>query len=207
MSTTTTPTLLRIDSSARHAQSTSRELGDRLQQRWLAAHPGGRMLHRDLAAEPLPHIDADWIAASYTETDERSAVQHEHLALSQALIDELRQADALLVTVPLYNFGVPATLKAWIDLICRARETFAYGADGPRGLLSDRPVYLVLATGGVPAGSPVDFASTYLVHVFGFLGLRDVRLIAADRLNLDMAGALARAVARLDEVFDAQALA
>jgi FMN-dependent NADH-azoreductase len=200
-------TLLRIDSSARVEGSVSRDIGDRLQQRWLAANPGGRVMRRDLAAEPLPQIDAAWVSAGFTERESRNDAQHACLAQSEALIDELRAADALLLTVPLYNFGIPAGLKAWIDLVCRARETFAYGADGPKGLLADRPVYLVMASGGVPLGSAMDFASGYLEHVLGFIGLNDVRMIAADRLNLDGDAALARAAAQLDAAFHDEAAA
>jgi FMN-dependent NADH-azoreductase len=207
MTHNTQTTLLRIDSSARRDDSVSRDLGDRIQQRWLMSHPDGRIVSRDLAAEPVPQIDADWIAAGFTDREDRTAAQHARLAQSEALIAELREADALLVTVPLYNFGIPAVLKAWVDLVCRARETFAYGEQGPRGLLADRPVYLVMATGGVPVGSPVDFASGYLEHVFGFIGLTDVRLIAADGLSLDADAALARAAVQLDAALEDQAAA
>lgn len=199
--------LLRIDSSARVDGSVSRDIGDRLQQRWLAANPGAHVTRRDLAAAPLPQIDAAWVGAGFTEREARNDAQHRCLAQSEALIAELRAADALLLTVPLYNFGIPAALKAWIDLVCRARETFAYGPEGPNGLLADRPVYLVMASGGVPLGSEVDFASGYLEHVLGFIGLKDVRMIAADRLNLDGAAALARAAAQLDAAFHDQAAA
>jgi FMN-dependent NADH-azoreductase len=173
-------------------------LGDRLQRRWLAGNRGGRVLHRDLAIEPLAQIDADWVAAGFTEPEQRNAGQRASLAQSEQLIGELRDADAVLVTVPMYNFGIPAALKAWIDLVCRARETFAYTEQGPRGLLEDRPVYLVMATGGVPVGSPVDFATGYLEHVFGFIGLKDVRVIAADGVSLDAQAALDRAKQQLD---------
>lgn len=197
-------TLLRIDASARRQDSISRQLGDELQARWAATNPGAQVRVRDLS-RPLPLIDEAWINASFTEPEARSAQQRETLALSDELIDELQRADALLVTLPLYNFGVPAALKAWIDLVCRARETFAYTEEGPRGLLADRPVYLVMATGGVPVGSPADFASAYLRQVFGFVGLQDVKLVSADQLNLDAEAALATARAELAKLFDSSA--
>jgi FMN-dependent NADH-azoreductase len=185
-------TILRIDGSARYDGSVSRELADETVQHLMAEHPGARVLHRDLGAG-LPLIDAAWVAANFTDPAERDAGQRAALALSDTLIDELRAADAVVMAVPMYNFGVPASVKAWVDLVCRARVTFRYTADGPEGLLPDRPVYLLLATGGVPAGSAVDFASGYLRHIWGFLGISDVRLVAADGLNRDATGTMDRA--------------
>lgn len=196
-----TKTLLRIDASARHDGSVTRQLGDEFEARWLAGHPGGDVVRRDLA-EPLPLLDAAWVDANLTDPAERSQAQRAALALSDRLIAELRLADAVLLTVPMYNFGVPAALKAWIDLVCRARETFAYTEQGPKGLLADRPVTIVLASGGVPMGSAVDFASDYLKHIFGFIGIGDVSLIAAERTNVDPDAALAGARRRLAALFD-----
>jgi FMN-dependent NADH-azoreductase len=195
--------LLRIDASARSAGSVTRRLGDEFQARWLGCHPDAEVLTRDLS-EPLPLLDSDWVAANLTEPSQRTPGQQAALALSDTLIAELEQADAVLVTVPLYNFSVPAAMKAWIDLVCRARKTFAYTDNGPRGLLADRPVYVVIATGGVPVGSPADFASGYLRHVFGFIGLCDVQLITAERMNLDAEGALVKARAGIDILFDTE---
>jgi FMN-dependent NADH-azoreductase len=194
-------TLLRIDASAHPEGSVTRQLGDEFEARWLAAHAAGQVTRRDLS-EPLPLLDAAWVAANLTDPAERSDAQRAALALSDRLIDELRQADAVLVTVPLYNFAVPAAMKAWIDLVCRARETFAYTEQGPRGLLDERPVTVVMASGGVPMGSAVDFASGYLRHIFAFIGLSDVRLVAAERMNIDPDAALASARRQLTALFD-----
>jgi len=194
-------TLLRIDASARHDDSVTRKLGDEFERRWLAAHGAAQVQRRDLS-QPLPQLDAAWVAANLTDPAERDAAQRAVLALSDRLIAELQQADAVLVTVPLYNFAVPAAMKAWIDLVCRARETFAYTEQGPKGLLKDRPVTIVFASGGVPVGSAVDFASGYLKHIFGFIGLQDVRLVAAGRMNVDPDGALAEARRQLAALFD-----
>jgi len=201
MSDSNIKTLLRIDASARRDGSVTRRLGDEYQARWLVRHPQGRVVNRDLA-EPLPLLHADWLAASFTDPAAREDHHHEQLALSDRLIAELRSADAVLVTVPLYNFAVPAAMKAWIDLVCRARETFAYTEQGPRGLLADRPVTIVLASGGVPVGSAADFASGYLKHIFGFIGLSDVRLVSAERMNIDPDAGLAEARRQLDQLFD-----
>jgi len=194
-------TLLRIDASARHDDSVTRQLGDEFQRLWLAQHPAAQVRHRDLS-QPLPQLDAAWVASNLTDPAERNAAQRAVLALSDQLIAELQQADAVLVTVPLYNFAVPAAMKAWIDLVCRARETFTYTEQGPKGLLKDRPVTIVFASGGVPVGSAMDFASGYLKHIFGFIGLQDVRLVAAERMNVDPDAALADARRQLAALFD-----
>lgn len=194
-------TLLRIDSSARISDSITRQLGNAYQDRWQVKHPEGRVIYRDLTA-PLPQISADWVDANLTDPSARTDAQHAELALSDQLIAELKAADALLVTVPMYNFSVPAALKSWIDLICRARETFAYTEQGPQGLLSDRPVTLVLASGGVPMGSAVDYMSDYLRHIFGFIGLHDVRRVAAECLSLDAQAGRSAAESQLNRLFD-----
>lgn len=172
-------TLLRIDSSARKADSISRAIGDEVYRRLKARHTDMRLAHLDLA-DGMAHIDADWVGANFTPVEARSAEQRERLAASDAAVTALKQADALLLTAPVYNFSVPSVLKAWIDHVCRAGLTFRYTENGPQGLLDDKPVYLVMASGGVPFGSPVDFASGYLRQVFRFLGIEDVRLIGAE---------------------------
>lgn len=120
-----------------------------------------------------------------TSPAERTQVQHEVLAGSDQLVRELDSADVILVTAPISYFSVPAALKAWIDMICRARITFHYTENRPEGLLKDRPVYLVMASGGVAFGSSVDFASDYLRHIFGFIGIREVRFVYAEGTNAD----------------------
>ena len=172
-------TLLRIDSSARKADSISRAIGDEVYRRLKERHTDMRLAHLDLA-DGMAHIDADWVGANFTPVEARSAEQRERLAASDAAVTALKQADALLLTAPVYNFSVPSVLKAWIDHVCRAGLTFRYTENGPQGLLDDKPVYLVMASGGVPFGSPVDFASGYLRQVFRFLGIEDVRLIGAE---------------------------
>lgn len=190
--------LLRIDSSARHEGSVSRELGDTVIRRLQRVHPGMAVSQLDLAAG-LPHIDADWVGANLTPADQRDRSQRERLVRSDELVASLKAADAIVLTAPVYNFSVPSVLKTWIDHVCRAGLTFRYTADGPQGLLDDRPVYLVMASGGVPFGSPVDFASRYLVQVFGFIGITDVRLIAAEGVAADPDGARRAALQAIDE--------
>ena len=133
----------------------------------------------------LYYIDEDWVAANFTPAEQRSEDQQQQLALSDQLIDEIRQADAIVLTTPMYNFGIPATLKSWIDLICRAGVTFKYTANGPVGLLQNKRVDIIITTGGVPLQSPVDFVSDYLKQVFRFIGIDDINIIAADQMNVD----------------------
>jgi len=191
-------TLLRIDSSVRRGESESRAIGDAVVNRLAARHPGLNVVEVDLA-DGMPHIDADWVEANYTPAELRSAEQRARLTASDHAVATLMDADAVVLTAPIYNFSVPSALKAWIDHVCRAGLTFRYTPDGPQGLLHDRPVYLVMASGGVPFGSPVDFASAYLRQVLRFIGIEDVRLIGAERVVADAAGARAVALAQLDQ--------
>ncbi|MEM1148369.1 MAG: NAD(P)H-dependent oxidoreductase [Pseudomonadota bacterium] len=172
--------ILHIDASARSEGSYSRaltaQLVDKLKQE------GGDIVHRDVGLNPLPVVTQDWVGANFTPDEARTEAQRETLALSDALIEELKAADTLVIGAPVYNFGVPASLKAWIDLIARARKTFKYTDQGPLGLLEGKKAYIVIATGGTPSGSDMDFATPYLRHILGFLGIRDVMIIAADQL-------------------------
>lgn len=190
--------ILRIDSSARQADSVSRQIGDEVVRRLTAVNPGAALVHLDLA-DGMPHIDADWVSANFTPADQRSALQRARLAASDEAVAVLKDADAIVLTVPVYNFSVPSVLKAWIDHVCRAGLTFRYTSDGPQGLLADRPVYLVMASGGVPFGSPVDFASGYLRQVMRFIGIEDVRLVGAERVAADAASARAAALSSLGQ--------
>lgn len=190
--------VLRIDSSARREGSVSRAIGDEVIRRLKNRHAEMDVVNLDLAAG-MAHIDGDWVGANFTPEDARSAVQRERLATSDEAVAALKAADAIVLTVPVYNFSVPSVLKAWIDHVCRAGLTFRYTESGPQGLLADRPVYLVMASGGVPFGSPVDFASGYLQQVFRFIGIEDVRLIGAERVAADAEAARQTALTALDQ--------
>lgn len=171
-------TLLRIDSSARIDTSTSRAVADKVEA-LLTSQTPGPVTRRDLAKTPLPQIDANWVAARLVPAEDQSAEDRDALALSDQLIAELQAADTILISVPIYNFGLPASLKAWIDLIARPKVTFSYGADGPIGHLTGKKVIVVMASGGVKIDSPLDFATPHLRHVLGFVGLDDVRVVTA----------------------------
>lgn len=181
--------VLRIDSSARTEGSISRDLAARITEKLDA----GSVTLRDLAAEPLPQVDADWIGANFTPADARSDAQAAKLALSDTLIAEVQAADVLVIGLPIYNFGVPAALKAWIDQVARAGVTFRYTENGPVGLLEGKRAIIAVASGGTEAGSPIDFATGYLKHVLGFIGIHDVTFVSADRLMLDADASLAKA--------------
>jgi FMN-dependent NADH-azoreductase len=190
---TATPTILKIDASARKAGSMTRELTDTLVTRLLDTHPSARVLTRDVSAG-LPVVDEAWVGANFTDPAERSSEQKLKLALSDTLVAELKAADVLVIAAPIYNFGIPASLKAWVDLVARARETFRYTENGPEGLLKGKKAYVVVASGGVPVNSAVDFATPYLKQVLAFIGITDVTVIAADQLMMD--GDAKRAAAR-----------
>ena len=189
--------ILRVDSSARATGSNSRALADRLIEN---LHSLGEVdvLRRDLGPSGLPFVDEAWIGANFTDENERSDEQRHALALSDELVGELFWADVLVLAVPLYNFNIPASLKAWIDLVARARKTFRYTESGPRGLLEGKAAFLLMATGGTEIGGDLDFGSKYLRHVLGFIGIEDVQVVAADRLMARGDDALQDALRQLD---------
>ncbi|MCK0168048.1 NAD(P)H-dependent oxidoreductase [Jannaschia sp. S6380] len=186
-------TILRIDSSARTEGSTTRALLDGIEARLGAADT-----HRDLGGQALPQIDGTWVAANFTAPEDRTPAQHDALALSDALVEELRQADTILIGAPIYNFSVPGALKAWIDLVCRAGVTFRYAADGPVGLLQGKRAIVAVASGGTQVGSGIDFATGYLRHILGFVGIQDVTFVSADRQGARGDAALADARDQID---------
>ncbi|MEL6768097.1 MAG: NAD(P)H-dependent oxidoreductase [Pseudomonadota bacterium] len=173
---TETRTVLHIDASMRRTGSTTRDLSAAV----LARQEASRVIRRDLA-DGLPLIDETWIGANFTPEDERTPEQEAVLALSESLIAEIEAADTLVIGVPVYNFGVPAAFKAWIDLVARARRTFRYTENGPVGLLEGKNAIVVVASGGTEVDSAIDFATPWIRHVLGFIGIHDVEVVKADR--------------------------
>lgn len=171
--------VLHIASSARLENSVSRELGGTLARTLAGAR--GEIVERDLARNPAGVVDDSWTAANFTDPQARTEAHKAVLAGSDALVAELKAADHIVIGAPMYNFAIPAPLKAWIDQVARARETFRYTEAGPEGLLTGKTAWLVVATGGVPLDSATDFVTPYLRHVLGFLGIKDVRVIDASR--------------------------
>lgn len=188
--------ILRIDASARTAGSFSRDLTDRVIDRLASADTA--ITIRDLGVSPPTIISEDWVNANFTPDESRSDAQKQILAESDALIDELQAADTLVIGLPMYNFGVPAAFKAWIDQVARARKTFQYTANGPEGLLHGKRAYVLVTSGGTPTGSDIDFVTSYARHVLGFLGIKDVTVITADRLMANEEVSLTEARAEID---------
>ncbi len=165
--------ILRIDSSPRTEGSVSRQLADRY-----LARLSGDITRRDLA-KGLPYLDATWTGATFTPPEARSEEQKASLALSDELLAEFAAADMVVISAPIYNFTIPASLKTWLDHLARVGVSFQYTENGPEGLLQNKRVVVLLASGGTPVGAPYDFATPYLKQMFGFLGVTDVEFIGA----------------------------
>jgi FMN-dependent NADH-azoreductase len=189
------PTLLHIDSSPLES-SISRELTREFVKTWREKNPSGRVIDRDLAAASPKPINQAWVGAAYTPEPDRTPEQVAILALSDELIAELEQADEIVIGAGMHNFGVPSVLKLWIDQIARRGKTFAYGANGPEGLLKGKKATILIATGGVyEAGTPgaaMNFVEPYLRAVLGFLGITNLKFVTAAGAAQVMTGAIDR---------------
>jgi FMN-dependent NADH-azoreductase len=141
-------------------------------------------------------VDQAWLRANFTAEDARSDADRHALALSDTLIAELKSADTVVITCPIYNFGLSSALKAWVDQVCRAGITFRYTEAGPVGLLEGKRAILVVTSGGVPVNSAVDFATPHLTQVLRFIGISDVQVVAADQ-QLTTTDAIHRAEAQI----------
>ncbi|MGD8925817.1 MAG: NAD(P)H-dependent oxidoreductase [Thioalkalispiraceae bacterium] len=181
------PNILLVSASAQQEGSVTRRFAMEMVEELTAQHGPVKIVHRDVSTG-LPVVDASWVEANYTPAEQRDAQQQGKLAQSDELVRELQEADILVIATPIYNFSVPASLKAWIDMICRVGLTFNYTSDGAIGLLGNglrgaKKAYIVMASGGTRIGSEIDFASGYLRHVLGFIGIDDVAFISAERFN------------------------
>jgi FMN-dependent NADH-azoreductase len=177
-------TILQINSSLYSGNGQSSRLADELVAALRAQNPGAELVVRDLAKEPVPHLDEKRFQAFVTKKDLRSEEQKAIVAYSDTLIDELRRADVIVLGLPMYNFGVSSQLKSWIDHIARAGETFTYSEKGPAGLLTGKKAYVVAARGGLYAGSPADTQTAYVRLLLGFLGIADVEFVYAEGLAI-----------------------
>lgn len=189
--------ILRVESSIKGEASVSRKLTDRIVARLTAADPDATVTLRDLSTG-VPHINGDWIGAVYTPAEARSPDQAERAAYSDTLLAEVRAADTLVIALPVYNFGVPAPLKGWIDHLARKGETFQYTEAGPEGLLKGKRAIVALSSDGTKIGSEIDFASGYIRHMLGFFGITDVDFIAADQMVFGPEETLKKAEAQID---------
>jgi FMN-dependent NADH-azoreductase len=198
-------TLLVIRSSIYSQHGQSSRLSDRFVARWRAANPGGRVMVRDLAQEPVPHIDADRFGAFTATPEQRTAQQQAIVADSDALIAELKDADTIVLAVPMYNFGIPSTLKAYFDHVARAGVTFRYTANGPVGLLTGKKAFVLATRGGLYAGTSGDSQTPYLRTFLRFIGIDDVEFVFAEALARGEASresALSNAEAKIDGLLD-----
>jgi len=180
-------TLLQINSSLFSDQGNSSHLSNEFVQDWLRTHPNSQVIVRDLAKQPLPHLDAAQVSAFFTPADQRTAEQQALVKISDDLIAELSNADAVVIGVPLYNFGVPSTLKAYFDQLGRAGITFKYTEHGPVGLLADKPVTIIAARGGYHLGKASDSQTGFLTTFLNFIGLKSIHYIYAEGLNISTA--------------------
>jgi FMN-dependent NADH-azoreductase len=189
-------TLLQINTSLFSNGGQSSRLADEFVAAWRGTHPEGEIIKRDLAADPVPHLTAERFGAFLAKPEERTPEQHAVAGHSDALIDELRRADVIVIGLPMYNFGVPSTLKAYFDHIARAGATFRYTEKGPQGLLVGKKVYVFATRGGAYAGTPLDTQTGYVRDFLKFLGMDDVEFVYAEGLAMGEAGknaSLARA--------------
>lgn len=181
-------TILHISSSAQNQQAISTQLGLQLAKGLQSKLAKAKIIERNLNNSELALLDNEWVAANFTPEEERNQAQQDKLSVSDSYVEELLQSNIIIIGSPIYNFSVPAALKAYIDLICRARSTFKYTENGPVGLLQNKKAYVVLTSGGVAIDSPVDFATPYIKQVFNFIGVKDITIIDAAQMNSDKDG-------------------
>ncbi len=180
--------LLLITSSLFGDQSKSGQIADEFVDAWRRTHLGTTVVERELTPASMPHLSLDALGALMTPAEQRSTEQTASVAFGDRLIAELEAADTIVLAVPMYNFSVPSTLKAWIDHVARAGRTFRYTAAGPEGLLKGKRVFVVTGRGGFYSGdSPakvLDFQEPYLRGILGFMGLNDVTFIHVEGLKV-----------------------
>jgi len=176
--------LLQLNSSIFSSGGQSTQLADQFVAAWRVNQPDAQVTVRDLAQQPLPHLDAQRVLAFFAQPETRTLDQQAFVAESDALIDELKQAKVIVIGLPMYNFGIPSILKAYFDQIARAGMTFRYTENGPAGLLTDKKAYVFATRGGLYAGTPLDSQTGYVRNFLGFLGITDVEFIYAEGLNM-----------------------
>jgi FMN-dependent NADH-azoreductase len=176
-------TLLLIQSSLSGDGGQSSQLASRFVKQWAEKHPHGRIVTRDLAADPVPHLTADEFKAFITPAEARTAEQLAAVAYSDALIEEIKSANVIVFAVPMYNFSIPSVLRSYFDHIARAGITFQYGANGPEGLITGKKAYAFITRGGIyPEG--VDTQTPYLRQFLGFIGIKNLEVVHAQGLHL-----------------------
>jgi FMN-dependent NADH-azoreductase len=197
-------TLLQINASLNNDNGQSSQLANQFVAAFHKRRPDAKIVMRNVAAaDPVPHLNAERFGAFIAKPEERSAAQHAVVAYSDILINELKQADVIVLGLPMYNFGVPSQLKAYFDHIARVGVTFKYTEKGPVGQLTGKKVYVFAARGGVYAGTPMDTQTSYVRDFLRFLGMTDVEFVYAEGLHLgpdSKNAALAKAVAEIERL-------
>jgi FMN-dependent NADH-azoreductase len=179
--------ILMLEVSPRGKDSASRSVADTLAARLTDLYPSAKLIRRDLAAEHLSHLDGVTLRAISTQDPAEAKRLKEAAHQSDELTDELLESDLLVIATPMWNFGIPSALKAWIDLVVRPGKTFQYAGDGVVGLAKNKKAILVLASGGVFTEGPWrswDFVEPYLRQILGFIGIVDVQTVRAEGMNI-----------------------
>jgi FMN-dependent NADH-azoreductase len=192
--------IYQIDSSARKKGSTSRALAKKLLDK--IKKPGDEIIYRDLDDEMLFVAGLTESGMSIPE-NERTEQHKKMFELSDKLVNELKESDIIIISTPIYNFGPPATLKAWSDLAARVKSTFKYSSDGKQiGLLENKKVYLVITSGGTKIDSKDDFLTPWLKHVLNFFGIKDIQTIYADQMSIDYDNSIKQAEKQIENIVD-----
>ena len=189
--------ILHIDASGRKTASVSRQLSNEIVKK--ISSDEDTVTYRDVS-QGLPFVDELMIGAYFTQSTERSEQQHQAIALSDSIVEELKAADTVVIGVPIYNFSMPASFKTWSDLAARVGETFKYTENGPVGLLEGKKAYIAAASGGTAIGSEIDFLTPWLRHFLGFFGIHDVEIIQAEALNRNADEAIEQAQATIASI-------
>ena len=196
-------TLLQLNSSIFSSGGQSSRLADDFVAAWRTAHPAARIIARDFASDPVPHLTAERFQSFLAKPEERNTEQQAVVAYSDTLIDELKRAEVIVLGLPMYNFGVPSQLKAYFDHIARVGVTFRYTEKGPVGLLSGKKVYVFATRGGLYAGTALDTQTAYVRDFLRFLGITDVEFVYAEGLAINEASknaALAQAARAIEQL-------
>lgn len=189
--------ILHIDASGRSTDSVSRKLSDTIVNS--IKSDSDSLVYRDVSSD-LPFVNETMIGAYYTAKENRTDEQNHAIALSDTIVEELTQSNIIVIGTPMYNFGPPASLKAWADLAARVGETFRYTDTGPLGLLKNKKAYIAVATGGASVDSDVDYLMPWLRHFLGFLGIDDIEVIKAEGINREGQAAIDVALSKINHI-------